>query len=253
MLAGKVAIVTGAASGIGLMLTKGLVADGIKVVMADINEEALQRISGELGCEYKVTDLSKRESCRELVDYTAEKLGGVDILVNVAGIQHVCPIEEFPEEKWDFIISLMLTAPFNLTKYVWPYMKEKGWGRIVNISSIHGLVASDYKSAYISAKHGLIGLTKTAALEGGPQGITCNAICPAYVLTPLVEKQIADQAKHHGISEDEVIEKIMLAKSAVKKLIPEETIVAAARFLISEEAEAVTGVALPLDGGWVVG
>lgn len=125
MLAGKVAIVTGAASGIGLMITKGLVADGIKVVMADINEEALKKLSGELGCEYKATDLTQRASCKELVDYTAEKCGGVDILVNVAGIQHVCPIEEFPEEKWDFIISLMLTAPFNLTKYVWPYMREK--------------------------------------------------------------------------------------------------------------------------------
>ena len=132
-------------------------------------------------------------------------------------------------------------------------MRERGWGRIINISSIHGLVASDYKSAYIAAKHGLVGLTKTAALEGGPQGITCNAICPAYVRTPLVEKQIVDQAKHHGISEDDVITEIMLQKAAVKKLIPKETIVAAVNFLVSEEAGTVTGIALPLDGGWVAG
>jgi 3-hydroxybutyrate dehydrogenase len=132
-------------------------------------------------------------------------------------------------------------------------MRERGFGRIINISSIHGLVASDYKSAYIAAKHGLVGLTKTAALEGGPQGITCNAICPAYVRTPLVEKQIVDQAKHHGISEDDVITEIMLQKAAVKKLIPKETIVAAVNFLVSEEAATVTGIALPLDGGWVAG
>ena len=191
-------------------------------------------------------------SC-DLRSCVGEKHGGVGILVNVAGIQNVCPIEEFPEDKWDFMQSLMLTAPFLMTKYCWTSMRERGWGRIINISSIHGLVASDYKSAYIAAKHGLVGLTKTAALEGGPQGITCNAICPAYVRTPLVEKQIVDQAKHHGISEDDVITEIMLQKAAVKKLIPKETIVAAVNFLVSEEAATVTGIALPLDGGWVAG
>lgn len=251
MLKGKTAIVTGAASGIGLAISEGLAAEGVKVVMGDINEDALKDHASRLNALYKVTDLSKRESCKDLVDYTNAETGGADILVNVAGIQHVCPIEEFPEDKWDFIISLMLTAPFLLTKYVWPNMKEKGWGRIVNISSIHGLVASEFKSAYISAKHGLIGLTKTAGLEGGPQGITCNAICPAYVRTPLVEKQIADQAKHHGISEDQVIGEIMLAKAAIKEMIPPPTIMSAVKFFCSDEASAVTGVALPLDGGWV--
>lgn len=253
MLKNKVGIVTGAASGIGLAIATGLVADGVKVVMADINEAAVKEKAAELGCAFKVTDLSKRESCKELVDYTVENFGGVDILVNVAGIQNVCPIEEFPEDKWDLIISLMLTAPFLLTKYSWTSMREKGWGRIINISSIHGLVASDFKSAYISAKHGLIGLTKTAGLEGGSQGITCNAICPAYVKTPLVEKQIADQAKHHGISEDEVVTKIMLQKAAVKKFVEYDTIVNAVRFLCSDSAETVTGIALPLDGGWTAG
>lgn len=252
-MATKVGIVTGAASGIGLAIAEGLVAAGHTVVMADINEAGLIEHSERLGCDYKVTDLSKRESCKELADYAIEKHGGVDILVNVAGIQNVCPIEEFPEDKWDFMQSLMLTAPFLMTKYCWRSMRERGWGRIINISSIHGLVASDYKSAYIAAKHGLVGLTKTAALEGGPQGITCNAICPAYVRTPLVEKQIVDQAKHHGISEDDVITEIMLQKAAVKKLIPKETIVAAVNFLVSEEAGTVTGIALPLDGGWVAG
>lgn len=252
-MATKVGIVTGAASGIGLAIAEGLVAAGHTVVMADINEAGLIEHSTRLGCDYKVTDLSKRESCKELADYAIEKHGGVDILVNVAGIQNVCPIEEFPEDKWDFMQSLMLTAPFLMTKYCWTSMRERGWGRIINISSIHGLVASDYKSAYIAAKHGLVGLTKTAALEGGPQGITCNAICPAYVRTPLVEKQIVDQAKHHGISEDDVITEIMLQKAAVKKLIPKETIVAAVNFLVSDEAGTVTGIALPLDGGWVAG
>ena len=250
---GKVGIVTGAASGIGLAIAEGLAKEGVTVVMADINEAALKEQAERIGCDYKVADLSKRESCKELADYAIEKHGGVGILVNVAGIQNVCPIEEFPEDKWDFMQALMLTAPFLMTKYCWTSMKEAGWGRIINISSIHGLVASDFKSAYIAAKHGLLGLTKTAGLEGGPQGITCNAICPAYVRTPLVEKQIADQAKHHGISEDEVITKIMLQKAAIKQLIPKETIVSAVKFLCSEEAGTVTGIALPLDGGWVAG
>jgi len=174
----------------------------------------------------------------------------VDILANVAGVQHVCPIEEFPEDKWDFIISLMLTAPFLLTRYCWPYMKEKGWGRIINMSSIHGLVASEFKSAYVSAKHGLVGFTKTAAMEGGPQGITCNAICPAYVMTPLVEKQIAAQAQTHGIPEEKVISDIMLSKAAIKKMVPAENIGAIVKFLCSDAAASITGIALPIDGGW---
>ena len=167
MLNDKIAIVTGAASGIGYAVAQALRQEGAQVVMADVNEALLRESARKLGGVPFVGNLTKREDCRQLVDFTAQRFGRVDILANVAGVQHVCPIEEFPEDKWDFIISLMLTAPFLLTRYCWPYMKENGWGRIINMSSIHGLVASEFKSAYVSAKHGLIGFTKTAAMEGG--------------------------------------------------------------------------------------
>lgn len=250
MLENKVAIVTGAASGIGYAVAQALREEGAQVVMADVNEALLTEAARKIGGIAFVGNLTQREDCRKLVDFTVSQCGGVDILANVAGIQHVCPIEEFPEDKWDFIISLMLTAPFLLTRYCWPYMKEKGWGRIINMSSIHGLVASEFKSAYVSAKHGLIGLTKTAGMEGGPLGITCNAICPAYVMTPLVEKQIAAQAQTHGIPEDKVITDIMLSKAAIKKMVPAENVGAIVKFLCSDAADAITGIALPIDGGW---
>ena len=250
MLFEKTAIVTGAASGIGYAVAQALRQEGAQVVMADVNEALLIESARELGGVPFVGNLTRREDCRRLVEFTVERFGGVDILANVAGVQHVCPIEEFPEDKWDFIISLMLTAPFLLTRYCWPYMKEKGWGRIINMSSIHGLVASEFKSAYVSAKHGLVGFTKTAAMEGGPQGITCNAICPAYVMTPLVEKQIAAQAQTHGIPEEKVISDIMLSKAAIKKMVPAENIGAIVKFLCSDAAASITGIALPIDGGW---
>lgn len=250
MIKGRVAIVTGSASGIGLAVAEGLAKENINVVMADINEEKLSEEAARIGCSYIVTDLSRRQDCKALVDYTLNKYGEVGILVNVAGIQNVCPIDEFPEDKWDFMMSLMLTAPFLLTKYCFPSMKEKGWGRVINLNSIHGLVASQFKSAYVSAKHGLYGLTKTAALEGGPFGITVNSICPAYVQTPLVEKQIADQAKNHGISEEEVVGKIMLEKAVIKKMLSPDTIADVVKFLCSDSANSITGIALPIDGGW---
>lgn len=250
MLKDKVTVVTGAASGIGLAMAQVFSESGSKVVMADINEEGLQKESAALGADYVVTDLSKREDCKKLIDFALEKHGRVDVLINVAGIQTVSTIEDFPEDKWDFMISLMLTAPFLLTKYAWPSMKANGWGRVINLNSIHGLVASEYKSAYISAKHGLSGLTRTAALEGGPLGITVNSICPAYVRTPLVDKQIADQAKTHGIPEDQVVSEIMLSKAFIKKLLEPRTVAEVAKWLCSDVASSITGVMLPVDGGW---
>lgn len=245
-----VAIVTGAASGIGYGVAKKFAAEGAKVMMADVNEEKLKAAADELGQKYITGDLSKREVCKAVVDAAVAEYGTVNVVVNVAGLQNVCPIPDFPEDKWDFMISLMLTAPFLLTRYSWPYMADQGWGRIINISSIHGLVASEFKSAYVSAKHGLIGFTKTAGMEGGPLGITCNAICPAYVMTPLVEGQIADQAKVHGISEEEVISNIMLAKAAIKKMLDPATVADLVYFLTTDTAESITGAAIPIDGGW---
>lgn len=218
--------------------------------MADVNETALKEKAGELGNFYFAGDLSVRETNKALVDYAIDKMGDVDVLVNVAGIQTVSPIADFPEDRWDFMIRLMLTSPFLLMKYVWPSMKKNQWGRIINLNSIHGLVASEFKSAYISAKHGLTGLTRVAALEGAPDGITVNSICPAYVRTPLVDKQIHDQAIHHGIPEDEVVTKIMLQKAAIKKLLTPENVAELVEFLCSDTAAMMTGTTLTIDGGW---
>jgi 3-hydroxybutyrate dehydrogenase len=184
------------------------------------------------------------------VDFAIEKFGRVDILVNVAGLQSIHPIEDFPEDTWEYMLDVMLTAPFLLTKYCWPHMKAQNWGRIIHLNSIHGLVASEFKSAYITAKHGLTGLTKVTALEGGPFGITVNSICPAYVKTPLVDKQIAKQAELHGISENEVISKIMLAKASIKKLIEVDDIAETVKFLCSDSASMITGTTITIDGGW---
>ncbi len=250
MLKEKVVIVTGAASGIGLAIAEMFASEDAKVVMVDINEAALKDHADRLKAAYIAADLSKREENKAVVDFAAKTFGKVDILINVAGIQTVSPVENFPEDKWDFMINLMLTSPFLLSKYSWPFMKEQGWGRIINLNSIHGLVASEFKSAYVSAKHGLSGFTKTAALEGGPQGITVNSICPSYVRTPLVDKQIAAQAENHGISEDEVVTKIMLQKAAVKKMLEPSTIAEVVKFLCSDAASMITGSTMTIDGGW---
>jgi len=246
----KVAIVTGAASGIGLAIATSFAADGAHVMFADINEAELVKRAGAAGQPWSVVNLSRRDDCKRLVDETLAAYGRVDILVNVAGVQTVAPIDEFPEDRWDFIMALMLSAPFYLTRYVWPSMKANGWGRVININSIHGLVASEFKAAYVSAKHGLMGLTKTAGLEGGPLGITVNSICPSYVRTPLVDHQIAEQARSHGISESQVISDIMLAKSSIKHLLEPETIADIAMFLCTPAADYITGAAIPVDGGW---
>ena len=253
MLKDKVAIVTGAASGIGLATAEMLAKEGARVVLADINEAQLEAVSAKIGADALAVDLSKREGCRELADYAMKQHGRIDILVNVAGIQNVASVEDFPEERWDFMISLMLTAPFLLTKYAWPSMRQNGWGRVINLNSIHGLVASEFKSASVSAKHGLMGLTKTAALEGGPCGITVNSICPAYVRTPLVDNQIEAQAQNHGISKEEVVSKIMLQKAAIKTMLEPETIAEAVKFLCSDAAANITGTAFTIDGGWTAG
>lgn len=246
----KVAIVTGAASGIGLACAERLSADGMKVVLADLNEKAGTEHAKRLGGSFVAADLSSRAGCRKLADAALKAHGSVHVLVNNAGYQHVSPIEDFPEDQWDRMLSLMLTAPFLLTRYCWPAMKKQKWGRVINIASIHALVASPFKVAYISAKHGMIGLTRTAALEGGEHGITVNAICPAYVKTPLVDGQIADQAKANNISPAEVIEKIMLAPAAVKRLVEPAEVAGFVSYLCSDAAGTITGAALAMDLGW---
>jgi 3-hydroxybutyrate dehydrogenase len=246
----KVAIVTGAASGIGLACAERLAADGMKVVLADLNEQAGAGHAQRLGGTFVAADLTAREGCRRLVDAALKAHGSVHVLVNNAGFQHVSPIEAFSEDQWERMIALMLTAPFLLTRYCWPAMQKQKWGRVVNIASIHALIASPFKAGYISAKHGLIGLTRTAALEGGEHGITVNAICPAYVRTPLVDGQIADQAKANNMSPAEVIEKIMLAPAAVKRLIEPHEVADFVAYLCGEAAGTITGAALAMDLGW---
>ncbi|HTV58172.1 MAG TPA: 3-hydroxybutyrate dehydrogenase [Verrucomicrobiae bacterium] len=254
LLNGRVAIVTGAASGIGLSIARALSAAGARCVLADLEASDGAKVAVELSAagtaaEFVATDLSKREEVRRMVDVAAERFGRIDILVNNAGLQHVAPVVEFPEERWEFLISVMLTGTFLCCKYVLPHMIRGKWGRIINISSVHGKVASPFKVAYISAKHGVLGLTKVVALETGQQGVTCNAICPAYVRTPLVEKQIEDQARHHGISAGEVVTKIMTGPAAIQRLLEPEEVASLALYLCSEAASGITGAAIDIDLG----
>lgn len=249
-LNGKVAVVTGAASGLGLAVAERLAADGARIVVCDINADAGREVAARLGGTFVLADLGRRADCRALIDQALAAYGTVHILVNNAGFQNVETIEAFPEDVWDKMQAVMLTAPFLLTKYAWPAMRAQNWGRIINICSIHGLIASPNKVAYISAKHGMVGLTKTAALEGGAFGITANAICPAYVRTPLVDKQIADQARTRGIPAEEVIEKIMLEPAAIKRLIEPAEVADFAAYLCGESAGVISGAALTMDLGW---
>jgi 3-hydroxybutyrate dehydrogenase len=242
-LTGRSALVTGAASGIGRACAGRLARAGASVTVLDVDGDAAKEVAEGIGGEALQADLSDYEVLDNLeVD--------ADIIVNNAGLQHVAPIEEFPPERFSLILRIMLEAPFRILQKALPGMYEKGWGRVVNISSVHGLRASPYKSAYVSAKHGLEGLSKTVALEGGPRGVTSNCVDPAYVKTPLVEKQIADQARIHGISEDEVIEKIMLTEPAIKRLIEPEEVAELALFLCSKEASFINGASIVMDGGW---
>lgn len=242
-LEGKKALVTGGASGIGRAAVQAFADRGAHVVVADINEEAAQKTATEVGGEAWVVDLSDTTALAELsLD--------VDILVNNAGIQKVAPIQDFDPADFHRILTLMLEAPFLLIRAALPHMYERGWGRIINVSSIHGLRASAYKSAYVTAKHGLEGLSKTVALEGAEHGVTSNCVNPSYVHTPLVDKQIKDQAATHGIPEDQVIEKIMLTESAIKRLVEPEEVGELIAFLAGPSAGMVTGASYMMDGGW---
>jgi 3-hydroxybutyrate dehydrogenase len=242
-LKNKVAAITGGASGIGRACAQRLAAEGAAVVVVDRDGEAAEKVAAEVGGTAVAVDLSDLDAVDRL-DLA------VDVLVNNAGIQHVAPIHEFPTDRFSLILRLMLEAPFRLVRGALPHMYAQGWGRVVHVSSVHGLRASAYKSAYVTAKHGLEGLSKVIALEGAEHGVTSNCVNPAYVRTPLVEGQIADQARTHGISEDEVVERIMLAPAAVRRLIEPDEVAEAVAYLCSPAATSVTGSSLVMDGGW---
>jgi 3-hydroxybutyrate dehydrogenase len=248
---GRAAIVTGAASGIGQAIAADLATAGARVLFADVNAQDGERaVAGFPPCGFQQADMANQADCDALVARAVRDFGGVDILVNNAGLQHVAPVEEFPVETWERLVRIMLFGAFYLTRAALPHMYAKGWGRIVNIASVHGLVASPYKSAYVAAKHGLVGFTKAVALEAAEKGVTVNAVCPSYVRTPLVEKQIADQARVHGISEDAVVRDIMLAPAALKRLLEPSEVAAYVRFLCSDEAGGITGATQVIDAGW---
>ncbi len=257
MLKGKTALVTGSTSGIGLGIATRLAAEGANVVLngfGDAREiESLRKnLAGKNNVEvlYDAADMTKPDAIRAMVEKAVARFGAVDILVNNAGIQHVAPVDEFPVDKWDAIIAINLSSAFHTTRAALPAMKKKGWGRVVNIASAHALVASPFKSAYVSAKHGLAGLTKTVALEVAQQGITVNAICPGYVLTPLVQNQIPDTARARGISEEAVVRDVILAAQPTKQFVKVEEVAALAAYLCSDAAAAITGALLSIDGGW---
>ena len=249
-----VAIVTGAGSGIGLAVARDLARRGMRVTVSDIDEEAGRAAAGQLaGARFHKADLAQAGAADALVAGTLAVEGRVDVLVNNAGMQHVAPLGDFPEPRWRQIVEVMLTAPFLLTRAVLPSMTSRRWGRIVNVGSVHSLRASAFKAAYVSAKHGLLGLTRVTAVEGGPHGVTCNCVCPAYVRTPLVEKQIASQARVHGISESAVVETIMLEQAPVRRLLEPDEVAAMIGYLCSPEAGGVSGSALTIDCGWTAG
>jgi 3-hydroxybutyrate dehydrogenase len=255
-LKGKVAVITGSTSGIGLGIAKGFAKAGINVVIngfaqASIIDNILTELTDHgIKASYHNADMSKPEQIKDLITSTVSQYGSLDILVNNAGIQKVSPIEDFPEDAWDAIVAINLSSSFHTTKAVLPVMRAAGWGRIINIASAHGLVASPFKSAYVAAKHGIMGLTKTTALECATDNITCNAICPGYVMTPLVEKQVTDTAIARGISEDKVKTDVMLKAQWTKKFVEVEELADTALFLCSNSAQNITGSNINVDGGW---
>lgn len=257
MLKDKVAIITGSTSGIGLGIARGMAAQGAHVVLNGFGDAAdIQKIRSDIESEFKVktihhaADMTKADEIADLVKTANDTFGRVDILVNNAGIQHVAPIDEFPPEKWEQIISINLVASFHTIRHVLPLMKKQGWGRIINIASAHALVASPFKSAYVAAKHGIAGLTKSVALETAKDNVTVNAICPGYVRTPLVDNQIADTARIRGISEEDVINNVILGVQPTKKFTTIEQVAGLAVFLCSSAADNMTGSMQSIDGGW---
>jgi 3-hydroxybutyrate dehydrogenase len=256
-LAGRVSLVTGSTSGIGLGIARALAAAGSDIVLNGFGKSgAIADAQSQIAADFNVrvmhspADVSQPLSIRGMIEKTLASFGRLDVLVNNAGIQHVAPLQEFPVEKWDAILAINLSSAFHTSRLALPAMLDNKWGRIINIASAHGLVGSPFKAAYVAAKHGIVGLTKVIALETAEQGITCNAICPGYVYTPLVEAQIDGQAKAHGIPREKVIRDVLLAQQPNKRFATVEELGALAVFLASEAAASVTGVALPVDGGW---
>ena len=257
MLKGKTALITGSTSGIGLGIAQRFAADGANIVLNGFGDAAeIEHLRKDLAATHRVSvvydgaDMSKPEAVVAMVTNVVREFGAVDLLINNAGIQHVAPVDDFPVAKWDAIIAINLSAAFHTVRAALPAMKQKRWGRIVNIASAHALVASPYKSAYVAAKHGIAGFTKTVALEVAEQGVTVNAVCPGYVLTPLVQKQIPDTARARGISEQAVIRDVLLAAQPTKKFVTVEEVAALTAFLCSDEAASITGAVLPIEGGW---
>ena len=257
MLKGKVAVVTGSTSGIGLGIARALGGAGADLMLNGFGDKAaIEALRKELAAQYKVrvgydsADISKPSEVRSLIAHTASELGGVDILVNNAGIQHVAPVDEFPDDKWDAVIAINLSADFHAIKAALPHMKKRGWGRIINIASAHGLVASTNKVAYVTAKHGVVGMTKVVALETAGTSITCNAICPGWVLTPLVQKQIDDLAQREKLSEVEAKRRLLAEKQPSGDFVTTDQIGALALYLCSDAAAQIRGAALSIDGGW---
>jgi len=257
MFTGKTALVTGSTSGIGLGIARHFAAQGANIILNGFGDAAdIEALRAELAAthgvqvRYQGADMSKQADIEAMMADALAEFGCIDLLVNNAGIQHVAPVDEFPVDKWNAILAINLSATFHTVRLALPAMKAKGWGRIVNIASAHALVASKYKSAYVAAKHGVAGFTKTIALEVAEMGITMNAVCPGYVLTPLVEKQIPDTAKARGISNEEVIRDVLLAAQPTKKFVTVEQVAAFSAFLCSDAAASITGAILPIEGGW---